>query len=455
MSDKSYSNYKNRKYLSAFFNRGFIFPALFIALLFTTILAIEFEYNVFSQVTTKNNKIFAVAVSVFYLGLIILYALLSIRKENITLGDAVCVAFLLTGVFYAIYLALSGIEHFSLENIALIFVFVFTGIILTLLKTISYYQANEEKQQSIVRKRSICSYFQVVNKEFRFFRLILTSIIIFSIFYLILDLKYDVIALLEADGINSTSLFFPAIKDIVINNYLYLSICGVGGLCLVFYAIICAFDNNFNSLDMFLTAFYVTIPVIGAMFYLLGDFNSINDLIILGGFTFAVILLTIFRVIFLNRYKILGEKNSTFCKKLIVCKETLKSIFLSALIVVFSNITIELEIFSACVKDENLNIYIGLFPYAFICIACIISVVAFGLEMAKSIFKLGSKKFESCDKYIVYNFMLALFLLTIEIVSPIVDGNLEINITNIVIVASYLFISFGTMLMRRKSAKMN
>lgn len=437
MSAKNYSKPNYRKYLSEFFNKGFIFSSILIALAFTTILAMINEYDFLSQLTIENNKLFTIIAFTFYFALVLIYAMLSIKNDKVTNGDSVCISFIITGVFYAIYL-FAGKFDFSIKNIALILVLIITGVVLTLINSVTYNHYEGEKE-IITKQRSVKSYFKLVNNKFKFFKLFLTSIIISCIAYVVLELDVNY-------------SFFSLIKETAQDNTLYLIMLALGLICIIAYSVLSTIDEKLNSLDMFLASFYISIPVIGAMLYFLGGFEVSKNLIIFGGMFACVVILTIFRIIYFSKY-VRQENNSTsFCKNLFINKDTLKAVGITALIVVFSNITIKLGYLNDLIKDNELYIYIGLLPYLFICTACFLGVISFAMQLVKSISKLSSTKFEFCDKYVIYNFMFAFFCVLAEIITPLTaDG--KINITSLVILASYMIISLGTMLMRKHSAK--
>ncbi len=444
MSSSDFSRPSKPKYFSEFMVKGYIFPAILLAAIFSTILAIAFQFDLLSQLSNDNSKIFTFAFVGFFLVVLSVYSCSKIRYSQVGFNDAISFGYFFAGIFYLIYLAIygEGFQYFDAKNILIGVLFIVFGLIISLLSSAFYnYGVTDEEIDDNC-------YFAKTSKKFGFISIILCAIVINFLFFILLNIKYDFIDTLMSKGYaQADEFFFESIKSYITSNTALLCFVIAGVVFLLTYAISALPEKNINALDLFIWGFIFNIPVLLAMVYLLGDNEDIMNYIIAGGLSVIVIVFAIIRSKTYrgNIYKLY---NKSFLKNFFSVRNIFLAFGLMGLVVTFIYIERYLDILSVFTKDDTVSIILGVIPYAIVYLACVLGFVYFAFGLLKSIIIFTKKEYDSNDVSILFNiafgfyFLIALFLI-----------EEEQTLLNIVILASYIIICLDTAFLRNSEIK--
>lgn len=258
----------NNLYVKSLFKKGYVIPALFIALIMVTALIVVHRFGLLGKLLNRPAYLKFAICSALVIGVaLVIYLFSAIKSKALTVADCFYFAFILAGAIYLIILILAKAKGTgSTRRTGLAALLLLIGLFFMNLRA-KYYTGAEREKQIIYTKNSLLAYFSEICR------------------------KYSFITVLIVAGVGVCLLF----KAISPNFSFGLSkretlVAAVLALPVLIYIAKAIFDKRINLLDVVVFASLFVLPVILFQILFLVKNNTMQLAVLLALFTMLVLV---------------------------------------------------------------------------------------------------------------------------------------------------------------------
>ncbi|MBQ8197171.1 MAG: hypothetical protein IJZ73_03830 [Clostridia bacterium] len=272
----------NNLYVKSLFKKGYVIPALFIALIMVTALIVVHKFGLVGKLLKLDGHLKFVICSAVFMGVVaVIYLFSAIKSKCLNVADCFYLAFIVAGVIYLIILM--TVLKSSPRRSGFAALMMLVGLFFMNLRA-KYFTGAEREKQIIYTKNSLLAYFSEICRKYAFITVLTVAGVGICILY---------------KAISPTFSFGLSKKEALV--------AGVLALPVLAYLVKAIFDKGVNLLDVVIFASLFILPVILFQIIFLIKNNTMQLAVLLALFTMLILVVNL-RALSIDLTKPIEEK---------------------------------------------------------------------------------------------------------------------------------------------------